>query len=85
MTADRKLSKRLGYVRVSSFDQNDGRQLENVAIDKTFTDKCSGKDTNRPALAQLLEYAREGDTVVVHSLDRLGRNLDDLRPSCNRS
>lgn len=79
MTADRKLSKRLGYVRVSSFDQNDGRQLENVAIDKVFTDKCSGKDTNRPALAQLLEYAREGDTVVVHSLDRLGRNLDDLR------
>ena len=79
MTADRKLSKRLGYVRVSSFDQNGARQLENVAVDKTFTDKCSGKDTNRPALAQLLEYAREGDTVVVHSLDRLGRNLDDLR------
>jgi DNA invertase Pin-like site-specific DNA recombinase len=79
MTAERKYSKKLGYVRVSSFDQNHERQLENVTADKLFTDKCSGKDTNRPALAQLLEYAREGDTVVVHSLDRLGRNLDDLR------
>ena len=79
MTAERKLSKRLGYVRDSSFDQNHVRQLEGVTVDKLYTDKCSGKDTNRPALAQLLEYAREGDTVVVHSLDRLGRNLDDLR------
>ena len=48
-------------------------------MDKTFTDKCSGKDTNRPALTQLIDYACEGDTVVVHSLDRLGRNLTDLR------
>jgi len=79
LTAERKLSKRLGYVRVSSFDQNHVRQLEGVTVDKLYTDKCSGKDTNRPALAELLEYAREGDTVVVHSLDRLGRNLDDLR------
>jgi DNA invertase Pin-like site-specific DNA recombinase len=79
LTAERKLSKRLGYTRVSSFDQNHQRQLEGVTIDKVFTDKCSGKDTNRPALTQLVEYAREGDTVVVHSLDRLGRNLDDLR------
>lgn len=79
MTAERKYSKKLGYVRVSSFDQNHVRQLEGVTVDKLYTDKCSGKDTNRPALAELLEYAREGDTVVVHSLDRLGRNLDDLR------
>jgi DNA invertase Pin-like site-specific DNA recombinase len=79
MTAERKYSKKLGYVRVSSFDQNHERQLEGVNADKVFSDKCSGKDTNRPALQGLLEYAREGDTVVVHSLDRLGRNLDDLR------
>ena len=79
MTAERKYSKKLGYIRVSSFDQNHERQLEGINADKIFSDKCSGKDTNRPALAQLLEYAREGDTVVVHSLDRLGRNLDDLR------
>jgi DNA invertase Pin-like site-specific DNA recombinase len=77
--AARKFSKKLGYIRVSSFDQNHDRQLEGVNADKIFTDKCSGKDTNRPALADLLEYAREGDTVVVHSLDRLGRNLTDLR------
>jgi DNA invertase Pin-like site-specific DNA recombinase len=84
MTADRKLSKRLGYIRVSSFDQNHQRQLEDVTVDKVFTDKCSGKDTNRPALTALLDYAREGDTVVVHSLDRLGRNLDDLRSIVDR-
>jgi len=79
MTAERKYSKKLGYIRVSSVDQNHECQLENVIVDKVFTDKCSGKDTNRPALTQLLEYAREGDTVVVHSLDRFGRNLDNLR------
>jgi DNA invertase Pin-like site-specific DNA recombinase len=79
MTAERKYSKKLGYIRVSSFDQNHERQLEGTNADKVFTDKCSGKDTNRPQLAALLEYVREGDTVIVHSLDRLGRNLDDLR------
>jgi DNA invertase Pin-like site-specific DNA recombinase len=79
MTAERKYSKKLGYVRVSSFDQNHERQLDGINPDKVFTDRCSGKDTNRPQLAALLEYAREGDTIVVHSLDRLGRNLDDLR------
>lgn len=71
--------KRVGYVRVSSFDQNPERQLDDVAIDKLFTDKASGKDTLRPELDQLLGFVREGDTVVVHSMDRLARNLDDLR------
>ena len=50
-----------------------------MELDRTFTDKLSGKDTNRPQLHELLQYARKGDTVYVHSLDRLGRNLDDLR------
>jgi DNA invertase Pin-like site-specific DNA recombinase len=71
--------QRIGYVRVSSFDQNAERQLEHVEVDRVFTDKASGKDTQRPQLEALLIFAREGDTVVVHSMDRLARNLDDLR------
>jgi DNA invertase Pin-like site-specific DNA recombinase len=71
--------QRIGYVRVSSFDQNPERQLEDVPLDKVFADKASGKDTQRPELAALLSFAREGDAVVVHSMDRLARNLDDLR------
>lgn len=73
------LGHRIGYIRVSTTDQNTERQLENVATDKVFTDKASGKDTHRPALDALLTFIREGDTVVVHSMDRLARNLDDLR------
>ena len=71
--------QRIGYVRVSSTDQNPERQLEGVELDRVFTDKASGKDTQRPQLDALLTYAREGDMVVVHSMDRLARNLDDLR------
>lgn len=71
--------QRIGYVRVSSLDQNPDRQLENIQLDKIFTDKASGKDIKRPALEALLLFARDGDTVVVHSMDRLARNLDDLR------
>ena len=69
--------QRVGYVRVSSFDQNPERQLEQVQVDKVFTDKASGKDTQRPQLDALLAFVREGDTVVVfrrrlHQL--IGRN-----------
>lgn len=71
--------KTVGYVRVSSLDQNTARQLDGVQLDKTFTDKASGKDTNRPQLQAALDYLREGDKLIVHSLDRLARNLDDLR------
>jgi DNA invertase Pin-like site-specific DNA recombinase len=71
--------QRVGYVRVSSFDQNPDRQLDSVCVTRTYTDKASGKDTRRPELDQLLAYVRDGDTVVVHSMDRLARNLDDLR------
>ncbi|GKX52224.1 recombinase family protein [Budvicia aquatica] len=71
--------QRIGYIRVSSHDQNVERQLENISLDRTFTDKASGKDTSRPALDELLSYVREGDVVIVHSMDRLARNLDDLR------
>jgi len=69
----------IGYRRVSSVDQNTVRQLDGIAIDEVFEDKVSGKDTNRPALQAMLKHARKGDTVVCHSMDRLARNLDDLR------
>jgi DNA invertase Pin-like site-specific DNA recombinase len=71
--------QKIGYVRVSTVDQNTDRQLEGIELDKVFTDKASGKDTNRPQLKALIEFIREGDTVIVHSLDRMARNLDDLR------
>jgi DNA invertase Pin-like site-specific DNA recombinase len=71
--------QRIGYIRVSSLDQNTVRQLDQVQVDRVFTDHASGKDTRRPALTELLAFVRDGDTVVVHSMDRLGRNLDDLR------
>ncbi|WP_316201366.1 MULTISPECIES: recombinase family protein [unclassified Bradyrhizobium] len=69
----------VGYVRVSTLDQNTDRQLVGVDVHRTFTDHASGKDTDRPELAQMVAYVREGDTVVVHSMDRLARNLEDLR------
>ena len=71
--------QRIGYIRVSSLDQNPERQLEHVMVDRQFCDKASGKDIQRPELERLLAFVREGDTVVVHSMDRLARNLDDLR------
>lgn len=71
--------QRIGYIRVSGVDQNADRQLDGIKLDRTFADKASGKDTERPALKALLEYVREGDKVLVHSMDRLARNLDDLR------
>jgi DNA invertase Pin-like site-specific DNA recombinase len=73
------LGQRIGYIRVSTLDQHVERQLEGTEVDKTFTDKASGKDTKRPQLELLMSFVRTGDTVVVHSMDRLARNLDDLR------
>jgi DNA invertase Pin-like site-specific DNA recombinase len=71
--------QRVGYLRVSTADQNTARQLDGVQLDKVFTDHASGKDTNRPELVRALEYIREGDTLIVHSMDRLSRSLPDLR------
>lgn len=71
--------KQVGYVRVSSVDQNTQRQLDGVTLDKVFTDHASGKDTHRPALVACMDYLRDGDTLLVHSMDRLARNLEDLR------
>ena len=70
--------QRIGYIRVSTLDQNTERQLDGIAVDKTFTDKASGKDTKRPQLEMMISFVRSGDTVIVHSMDRLARNQDDL-------
>ena len=78
MVAARRGGKRCGYIRVSSIDQNTVRQLDSVQLDKVFTDKASGKDTNRPQLKAALDYLRDGDVLVVHSMDRLARNISDL-------
>jgi DNA invertase Pin-like site-specific DNA recombinase len=70
---------RVGYVRVSTIDQSTERQLLGVEVDRTFEDKASGKNVDRPALAEALRFIRDGDTLVVHSMDRLARNVEDLR------
>jgi len=70
---------RVGYVRVSTVDQNTVRQLDGIEVERVFTDRASGKDTARPKLDELIAFVRDGDTVIVHSLDRLARNLDHLR------
>jgi DNA invertase Pin-like site-specific DNA recombinase len=79
MKAARRHDKRVGYIRVSSVEQNTDRQLDGQELDKVFTDRASGKDTKRPQLQAALEFIREGDEFVIHSMDRLARNLDDLR------
>lgn len=71
--------KKIGYIRVSSITQNYERQLDGIQLDKVYIDKVSGKNIDRPELNSLLEYARDGDTVIVHSMDRMARNLEDLR------
>ncbi len=70
--------QKVGYIRVSSVDQNTERQLDGLSLDYVFEDKCSGKDTKRPQLQECLRYVRKGDTLHVHSIDRLARNLQDL-------
>lgn len=72
---------KIGYVRVSTQEQNESRQTEafaSMGIEKVYIDKQSGKNTNRPKLSEMLSYIREGDTVVVESISRLARNTKDL-------
>ena len=66
------------YIRVSTVEQNTDRQLLNVACDRVYEEKISGKDTNRPELLAMLSNIRAGDVVNVHSMDRLARNTRDL-------
>lgn len=70
--------QRVGYIRVSTADQNIDRQLESVHCDKKFIDYASGKNIERPEFKNMMNYVREGDTIVVHSMDRLARSLKDL-------
>lgn len=72
------MNKHIGYVRVSSVDQNTVRQLDGVILDETFTDKVSGGTVDRPELSTLRRCIRSGDTLHVHSIDRLARSLVDL-------
>ena len=68
----------IGYIRVSSVGQNTVRQLAGIPLEKTFTDKQTGSSADRPQLSLCLEFCREGDTLHIHSIDRLARNLRDL-------
>lgn len=71
----------IAYVRVSTVEQNEGRQIEALEkhhIDKWYTEKVSGKDMNRPKLQEMLDYVREGDTVYIHDFSRLARSTKDL-------
>jgi DNA invertase Pin-like site-specific DNA recombinase len=69
----------IGYVRVSSVDQNTDRQLLDIHLDETFTEKASGKDINRPELKKCIKHLRAGDVLHIHSIDRLARSLKDLQ------
>lgn len=72
---------KIGYVRVSTIEQHEDRQLvtmEKYKVEKIFQEKISAKDTNRPQLKAMLDFAREGDTIVVHDFSRLARSTKDL-------
>ena len=71
--------QKIGYIRVSSAEQNTERQLDGVKLDRVFTDKVSGKSLDRPQLQEMLRVVRDGDCLYVHSMDRFARNLVDLR------
>jgi DNA invertase Pin-like site-specific DNA recombinase len=78
MANTEQTGKRIGYKRVSTTDQNTARQLDGIAVDEIFEDKASGKDTARPQLGAAIKFCRKGDVFIVHSMDRLARNLQDL-------
>jgi DNA invertase Pin-like site-specific DNA recombinase len=78
MTKNTSTGQRIGYKRVSSTDQSTARQLDGMEFDRVFEDKASGGSTDRPALEAMLLHVRAGDTVYVHSIDRLARSLSDL-------
>ena len=79
-------SQSIGYIRVSTKEQSTGRQsdgMESLNLDKVFTEKGSGKSRERPELRACIDYAREGDTVYIYSIDRLARSLTDLKAIIN--
>jgi DNA invertase Pin-like site-specific DNA recombinase len=74
----------IGYKRVSTIEQNEARQLDGKELEKVFIDKCSGVAADRPALNEMLEFCREGDTILVHSLDRLARSVEHAKKIINQ-
>ena len=70
--------QKIGYIRVSSVEQNTDRQLVDIELDKTFEEKVSAKTTNRPQLQQMLEHIRENDEIYCHDISRFARNIEDL-------
>ena len=71
----------IGYVRVSTVDQNEARQVESLkkyGIEKWYSEKVSGKDLNRPKLQEMLDFVREGDTIFIHDFSRISRSVKDL-------
>lgn len=73
------IGQNIGYIRVSSEGQNTVRQLDGINLDREFIDTMTGSVRNRPELEECLNYLRTGDTLHVHSIDRLARNLRDLQ------
>ena len=71
--------KKIGYVRVSTILQNTVRQLDGIELDKVFTDRCSGKDTQRPQLQLVLGILEGRRHLIVHGMDRLARSIVNLR------
>ena len=72
---------KIGYIRISTTDQNIARQellMEQLGVDEVYIDRMSGKNTNRPELQRMMEYVRRGDTVIVESISRFARNTRDL-------
>lgn len=75
------MGMKIGYVRVSTKEQNTARQeelMKSIEVDKMYIDKMSGKDTDRPALQEMMNFVREGDSVIVESISRFARNTKDL-------
>lgn len=72
---------KIGYARVSTVDQNEARQMEALreeGVDKIYMDKKSGKDFNRPEYQKMIASLQKGDVLVIHSIDRLGRNYEEI-------
>lgn len=80
-TSKEVFAVKVGYIRVSTAEQNTARQeilMKELGVEKIFIDKCSGKNANRPKLIEMLSFVREGDTVVVSEISRFARNTKDL-------
>lgn len=72
---------KIGYIRVSTTDQNAARQeilMQELGVEKIFIDRLSGKNTNRPELKRMMDFSRQGDTIIVESISRFARNTKDL-------